>query len=47
MSPLDVNDHPAVAEAAVVLRKPIAPLEMISAVRDLLGTSALVRGAPE
>ena len=44
MSPLDVTDHPAVAGAAAVLRKPIAPLEMIWTVRDVLGTSGLVPG---
>jgi CheY-like chemotaxis protein len=47
ISPLDATDHPAVRGAAAVLRKPIAPLEIISTVRDLLGTSALVRGTPE
>jgi CheY-like chemotaxis protein len=43
LSALDPRDHPAVRDAAVVLPKPVRELELVSAVRDLLGTSALVR----
>jgi DNA-binding response OmpR family regulator len=46
LSALDPGEHPAISEAAVVLPKPINSLELVSAVRDLLGTSALVRSDP-
>ena len=45
LSAIDPGDHPAVTDAAVVLPKPVKSLELVSAVRDLLGTSALVRGS--
>ncbi len=45
LSAIDPGDHPAVSEAAVVLPKPVRSLDLVSAVRDLLGTSALVRGS--
>jgi CheY-like chemotaxis protein len=43
LSAIDPKDHPAIRDAAVVLPKPIRSLDLVSAVRDLLGTSALVR----
>ncbi len=43
LSAIDPGEHPAVRDAAVVLPKPIRSLDLVSAVRDLLGTSALVR----
>jgi CheY-like chemotaxis protein len=43
LSAIDPGDHPAVSDAAVVLPKPVRSLDLVSAVRDLLGTSALVR----
>jgi CheY-like chemotaxis protein len=45
VSALDAATHPASAHAAAVLKKPLDPLKLISTVRDLLGTSSLVRGA--
>jgi DNA-binding response OmpR family regulator len=45
LSAIDPGDHPAVTDAAVVLPKPVKSLELVSAVRDLLGTSALLRGS--
>jgi CheY-like chemotaxis protein len=45
LSAIDPGDHPAVNDAAVVLPKPVKSLDLVSAVRDLLGTSALVRGS--
>jgi CheY-like chemotaxis protein len=44
VSALDVSAHPEVRGAAAVLTKPLAPLDLVSTVRDLLGTSSLVRG---
>jgi CheY-like chemotaxis protein len=44
VSALDVTSHPEVRGAAAVLTKPLAPLDLVSTVRDLLGTSSLVRG---
>jgi DNA-binding NtrC family response regulator len=32
------------AGAAAFIRKPLEPLQLVSTIRDLLGTSALVRG---
>jgi CheY-like chemotaxis protein len=43
LSAIDPGNHPAVSDAAVVLPKPVRSLDLVSAVRDLLGTSALVR----
>ncbi len=42
ISALDAGDHPVLGEVDAVLRKPLAPLALISTVRDLLGTSAMV-----
>ncbi len=47
LSTLNPGDHPAVTDAAAILPKPVKPLELVSTVRDLLGTSALVRGSEE
>ena len=43
ISPLDSADEALRAGAAAFMRKPLDPLTLVSTVRDLLGTSALVR----
>jgi DNA-binding transcriptional MerR regulator len=45
VSPLDSADEALSAGASAFLRKPLEPLEVITVVRDLLGTSVLARGA--
>lgn len=45
VSTLDSADEALSAGASAFLRKPLEPLEVVSVVRDLLGTSALARGA--
>ena len=42
ISSLDAGRNPVLAEVDAVLRKPLSPLALISTVRDLLGTSALL-----
>lgn len=42
ISALDAGEHPVLGEVDAVLRKPLAPLALISTVRDLLGTSAML-----
>ena len=42
---LESTDEALNAGASVFLRKPLEPLQLVSTVRDLLGTSALTRGA--
>jgi DNA-binding transcriptional MerR regulator len=44
VSTLDSADEALNAGASAFLRKPLEPLEAVSVVRDLLGTSALARG---
>ena len=46
ISSLDPAQIPALADVDAVLRKPLSPLALISTVRDLLGTSALL-GEPK
>jgi DNA-binding transcriptional MerR regulator len=43
VSALDSADEAVTAGASAFLRKPLEPLDLVSAVRDLLGTSALTR----
>jgi len=43
VSSLDIPDEAVESGAAAFLRKPLEPLKLVSTVRDLLGTSALVR----
>jgi DNA-binding transcriptional MerR regulator len=45
VSAIDSADEAMLAGAAAFLRKPLDPLRLASAVRDLLGTSALARPA--
>lgn len=45
VSPLALRDVAADAGAAAFLSKPFDPLDLVSTVRDLLGTSALARSA--
>jgi DNA-binding response OmpR family regulator len=45
VSVLDSADEALNAGAGAFVRKPLEPLEIVSVVRDLLWTSALVRGA--
>jgi len=42
---IDATDEALEAGASVFLTKPLEPLKLVSSVRDLLGTSALVRAA--
>ena len=42
---LNVSKHAAAAGAQAFIRKPLDPLALVSAVRDLIGTSAIVRTA--
>jgi DNA-binding transcriptional MerR regulator len=44
VSTLDSAEEAMSAGASAFLRKPLEPLEVVSVVRDLLGTSALARG---
>jgi DNA-binding transcriptional MerR regulator len=43
VAPIDSAQEAVRAGAAAFLRKPLEPLQLVSTVRDLLGTSALVR----
>ncbi|HSS93647.1 MAG TPA: MerR family transcriptional regulator [Candidatus Dormibacteraeota bacterium] len=43
VSAIDSKDEAMLVGAAAFLRKPLEPLALVSAVRDLLGTSALAR----
>jgi DNA-binding transcriptional MerR regulator len=43
ISPIDSADEALRAGASAFMRKPLDPLTLVSTVRDLLGTSALVR----
>jgi DNA-binding transcriptional MerR regulator len=43
ISSLDAREHALAAGADAFLHKPLAPLQLISAVKDLLGQSAFVR----
>ena len=43
MSALDLADEALAAGASAFLAKPIVPLQFVSTVRDLLGSSALTR----
>ena len=47
MSALDLSDAALAAGASAFLPKPVVPLEFVSTVRDLLGSSALTRPARE
>ena len=47
MSALDLADAALAAGASAFLPKPVVPLEFVSTVRDLLGSSALTRPARE
>src|SRR5215212_1794500 len=40
ISPLAIADNPALEAVDAVLRKPLRPLDLVSTVKDLLGTSA-------
>ncbi len=43
MSALDLSDQAMAAGASAFLAKPVVPLQFVSTVRDLLGSSALTR----
>jgi CheY-like chemotaxis protein len=43
VSSIDMPDEAMLAGASAFLAKPVKPLDLVSAVRDLLGTSALAR----
>jgi CheY-like chemotaxis protein len=45
VSTLDARDQALAAGADAFLRKPLEPLQLVSAVKDLLGESAFLRGA--
>jgi DNA-binding transcriptional MerR regulator len=45
VSSIDMPDEAMLAGASAFLPKPLKPLDLVSAVRDLLGTSALARQA--
>ncbi len=45
VSALDQHDHALAAGAQAFMRKPLDPLALLSATRDLIGTSAVVREA--
>jgi DNA-binding transcriptional MerR regulator len=47
MSALDLSDAAFAAGASAFLSKPVVPLQFVSTVRDLLGSSALVRHSRE
>jgi CheY-like chemotaxis protein len=40
---MDLGDEALAAGAEAFLQKPLAPLQLVSTVKDLLGTSALAR----
>lgn len=42
LSPFDASEHPEAQGVAAFLRKPLDPLALVSTVKDLLGTSAMV-----
>jgi DNA-binding response OmpR family regulator len=44
ISSLDAREQSLAAGADAFLQKPLDPLQLVSAVKDLLGQSALVRG---
>jgi CheY-like chemotaxis protein len=46
MSALDLADAALAAGASAFVAKPVVPLELVSTVRDLLGSSALTRRSP-
>jgi DNA-binding transcriptional MerR regulator len=46
LSPLPLQDDALAAGASAFLQKPIEPLQFVSTVRDLLGSSALTRREP-
>jgi DNA-binding transcriptional MerR regulator len=46
VAPFDLRDRALALGADAFIRKPFDSLELVSAVRDLLGTSALTRRAP-
>jgi CheY-like chemotaxis protein len=45
VSALDQQDRALTAGAQAFIRKPLDPLALVSAVRDLIGTSAMVRSS--
>jgi len=47
MSALDLADEAFSVGASAFLAKPVVPLQFVSTVRDLLGSSALTRPSPE
>ena len=46
ISTLDARDQALAAGADAFLRKPLDPLQFVSTVKDLLGKSAFLQGAP-
>ena len=46
ISSLDLGEHALAAGADAFLKKPLEPLQLVAAVKDLLGHSGLVREAP-
>src|SRR5690606_23436699 len=46
ISTLDTREPALAAGAAAFLLKPVNPLQLVSAVRDLLGHSAMLRSTP-
>jgi hypothetical protein len=47
MSAVDLSDASLDAGASAFLLKPVVPLQFVSTVRDLLGSSALTRQSRE
>ena len=45
ISPLEISDPSELGPVDAVLRKPLRPLDLVSTVKDLLGTSAFLRRA--
>ena len=45
VSALDQQDRALSAGAQAFIRKPLDPLALVSAVRDLMGTSAIIRSS--